>query len=219
MPEAFSDSLSMFHIVIFLARSRCTRARGRPQINRPYLPDGCVNSNLVHKFPQHVFLLLISVQRLQAARAVQRSQALQLIRAVCCIWCDAVCCCPGIRGIFTALLALVRWARPPRSVYAAKWALALIVLRLLKCYDKHILVFLLFWLLCSIVLCMPILLTLSGRHPHYPSFIRHFKRRRAWSGWTDPETQTENKGTLRSLFWLDGNQKQGGNGKIRREET
>lgn len=151
MPEAFSDSLSMFHIVIFLARSRCTRARGRPQINRPYLPDGCVNSNLVHKFPQHVFLLLISVQRLQAARAVQRSQALQLIRAVCCIWCDAVCCCPGIRGIFTALLALVRWARPPRSVYAAKWALALIVLRLLKCYDKHILVF--FVVLASLLHC------------------------------------------------------------------
>lgn len=31
--------------------------------------------------------------------------------------------------------------------------------------------------LCSIVLYMSILLTLSGRHPHYPSFIHHFKRK------------------------------------------
>lgn len=31
--------------------------------------------------------------------------------------------------------------------------------------------------LCSIVLCMSILLTLSGRHPHYPYFIHHFKRK------------------------------------------
>lgn len=67
-----------------------------------------------------------------------------------------------------------------------------------------------FLFLCSIVLYMPILLTLSGRHPHYPSFIHHFKRKTwvdgPYSGVCRPKReQRKMKGLI--LFWLDEKQK------------
>lgn len=69
---------------------------------------------------------------------------------------------------------------------------------------------------------MPILLTLSGRHPHYPSFIHHFKRKTwvdgPYSGVCRPKReQRKMKGLI--LFWLDEKQKyRRENGKIRWEK-
>lgn len=70
--------------------------------------------------------------------------------------------------------------------------------------------------LCSIVLCMSILLTLSGRHPHYPCFIQHFKRKT----WVDGPCSgvRENKGIfkMRGMIFFQVRWQQKNEGKIKK---